>query len=359
MSGRRVVISGAGICSPLGCDWPSFVEGVRAGKEAPTAPFPGAPADVRCHPLSDPTVLGEGLGRGEEPLGALATAAVREALAGAGIEGGDEPLDGVGLVMNTVLGPSTAIEAYLERLRERGPRAARPAQFVDTLLSMPASRVGIALRLRGSTAVLGGGGAIELALDWVRHGREDVVVAGGAEYLSPKCLRYYGMLAERSGSLRAMAAQAAAFCVLEDADHAERRGARPLGELLGSGAASEPQDVSVPWGCDPKGHAQAAAVREALRDASIAAEGIEVVALASGDDVSERAEMEALRTVFVDALSPATLLRPKRMLGEALGASAGLGLAATTAALQGRGGIALVNAFEAGGGVSSLVVRVA
>ena len=359
MSGRRAVITGAGVCSPLGCDWPSFVEGVRAGKEASTARFPGVSADVHCHPLSDPAVLGDGPGRGEEPLGALATVAVREALAAAGIGAGDGPLDGVGLVMNTVLGPSTAIEGYLERLRERGPRASRPAQFVDTLLSMPASRVGIALRLRGSTAVLGGGGAIELALDWVRHGREEVVVAGGAEYLSPKCLRYYQELALRSGSERALAAQAAAFCVLEDAEHAERRGARPLAELMGSGAASEPQDVLLPWGCDRAGRAQAAAVREALRDASISPETVELVALASGDDASEEAETEALRSVFGDALSSVALLRPKRMLGEALGASAGLGLLATVAAVQGGGGIALVNAFEAGGGVSSLVVRVA
>ncbi|MEX2158486.1 MAG: beta-ketoacyl synthase N-terminal-like domain-containing protein [Dehalococcoidia bacterium] len=355
MSVRRVVITGRGVCSPLGCDWPSFDAAVRAGSEASLAPFPGT--DVLCYQLSD-DVLAKRSGRGEEPLGALATVCARQALSDARIEAGDELLDDVGLVMNTALGTSGAIESYLERLRERGPRAARPAQFVDTLLSMPASRVGIALGLRGNTAVLGGSSAFELAFDWVRHGHSPVVVAGGAEYLSPKSLRYYDRLIERSGAPRAKLAQAAAFGVLEDADHAERRGARPLAEVLGSGGASEGQEVSVPWGCDPEGRAQAAAVREALEDASIAGAELGAIVLASGDDVAEQAELTALRSILGDPIVSMRLLRPKRRMGEPLAASAGLALLVTIAALEGSGSIALVNSFEMGGGVSSLVVRV-
>jgi 3-oxoacyl-[acyl-carrier-protein] synthase II len=346
------------VCSPLGCDWPSFADAVRAGIEAPLAPFPGSTTGALCHPLSDPSVLGDALARKEEPLGVLATAAGRQALASSGIEVGEGPLDGVGLVMNTVLGPSTAIEAYLERLRERGPRASRPAQFVDTLLSMPASRIGIALQLRGSTAVLGGSSAVELAFDWVRQGREDVVVAGGAEYLSPKCLRYYELLAERSGSPRAKLGQAAAFCVLEDADHASRRGARPFAEVLGSGAASEPQDAGVPWGCDPEGRAQAAALGGALEDASIAPVEVQTVSLAAADDASEAAELAAVRTVLGEPSSSLMLLRPKRLAGETLGASATLGLLASIASAQGSGAVVVTNAFEMGGAASSLVVHV-
>lgn len=358
MSERKVVITGLGVCSPLGCDWPSFADAVLAGTVAPTAPFPGSTTGVRCHTLSDPDVLGGALERKEEPLGVLATAAAREALASAGIEVAGQPLDDVGLVMNTVLGPSTAIEAYLERLSDRGPRASRPAQFVDTLLSMPASRLGIALRLRGSTAVLGGSSSLELAFDWVRQGREDVVVAGGAEYLSPKCLRYYEMLVERSGSPRALPGQAAAFCVLEDAEHASRRGARPFAEILGSGAASEPQDVCVPWGSDPRGRAQAAAMRAAMSDASVVPADVAAVSLAAGDDASEHAEDTALRDVFDGSSASLTLLRPKRFAGETLGASAGLGLLSAMGALRGGGVVAIVNAFEMGGAISSLVVRV-
>ena len=356
MSIRRVVITGRGVCSPLGCDWPSFAEAIRAGREAKLAPFPGT--DILSYPLSDESVLGEPSRRAEEPVGALATVCARQALSEARIEIGGEPLDDVGLVMNTAYGTSGAFESYLERLRERPPRAARPAQFVDTLLSMPASRVGIALGLRGSTAVLGASSAFELGFDWVRHGRSAVVVAGGAEFLSPKSLRYYDKLIERSGAPRAKLAQAAAFGALEDAEHADRRGARPLAELLGSGSASDAQEVAVPWGCDPEGRAQAAAIREAIDDASVAPAELGAICLAAGDDASDQAELAALRSVLGQSIASMPLLRPKRYLGEALAASAGLALMATIVALEGSGSIALVNSFEMGGGVSSLVVRV-
>ena len=357
MSARPPVITGRGVFSPLGCDWPSFAASVRAGRTAPVAPYPGAVPDdpILFHPLAaDPPA--EGTSTRSEPLSALATAAVRAALDEAGIAVGGGPLDDVGLVMSTAFGPSTAVESYLEVLLTRGPRASRPALFVDTLLSMPASRVGIALGLRGSTAVLGGSDPFELALTWLRQEREHTVVAGGADCLSPKCLRHHRALAGRSGAQRALLAQGAAFVVLEEAGHAQQRAARPLAELLGAGAASEPQDAAVPWSGDPGGGAFAAAMRSALADATVTAGDVTLVALAAGDDASEAGELAAVRDVFG---GPPALLRPKRLFGEALGASGGLGLFAALAELEGSGrpGLGLVNAFEMGGAVSSLVVR--
>lgn len=361
----RAVITGRGVFSPLGCDWPSFSAAVRAKTGAGVGPFPGAPPDdpVPCHLLSEPEALASiHSGRGAEPLGALATAAVRDALAEAGIPVGDAPLDDVGLVMSTALGPSGAVEAYLERLRERGPRASRPAQFVDTLLSMPASRVGMAFRLRGCTAVLGGSSPFELALDWVRDGRERSVVAGGGEYQSPKCLRYHRMLVGRSGAGRPHLAQGAAFIVLERPQDAEERGAEPLGGLLGAGAASEPQEVALPWSTDSEGRAFYLAMRAALADAGLDPGAVQSVALAAGDDASEAGELAAVRAVFGDRPASLSLLRPKRLIGEALGASAGLSVLAALADPGAGTGTeparVMVNAFEMGGAATSLVVEV-
>ncbi len=353
---RRAVITSRGVISPLGCDWPTFASAVQADTKAAPGVFPGS--DVPCYLLSDRELLESFATSRDEPLGRLATAAARQALAEAGFAGRGRPLDDVGLVMNTIFGPSTALETYLERLREAGPRSGRPALFVDTLPSMPASRVGIALKLRGSTAVLGGSSAFELALDWVRYGRERAVVAGGGEYQSPKCLRYLQALAERSGVERAVPAQGAAFVVIEELEGARGRGARPLAELLGASAASEPQDVSLPWNADAEGRAFACAMRGALADASLAPEDVRVAVLASGDDATEAAERAALRAVVGEGAARLTLLRPKRQLGEALGAAAGLGLLAALAALEGgEAGVALVNAFEMGAAVTSLALR--
>jgi len=325
---------------------------VRAGKPAPLVSFPGALLD---DPVPMYVVPEFETGRREgDPLSAIATAAVRAALTEARISLDGAPLDDVGLVMNTVLGPSTATEAYLERLVERGSRAGRPAHFVDTLFSMAASRVGIVFGLRGSTAVLGSSSAFELALDWVRSGRERAVVAGGAEYHSPKVLRYYRALAERSGAERALPGQGAAFVVIEAAERASSRSAVAHAELLGAGAASEPQEASVPWSSEPEGCAFAAAMRSALADAGLEPGDIDAITLAAGDDASEAGELAAVRSVFGEA--PA-LLRPKRLFGEALGGAAGLGLLATLAALEGENKVGMVNAFEMGGGVTSLVLR--
>ncbi|MCI0849793.1 MAG: hypothetical protein J4N26_02440, partial [Chloroflexi bacterium] len=157
--------------------------------------------------------------------------------------------------------------------------------------------------------------------------------------------------------------QGAAFIVLEAAEHARSRGAQPSGELLGAGAAGEPQAVSVPWPADPRGRAFAAAMRAALKDAGLAPLDIDTVVLAAADDASEEGELAALRAVFNGSGESPALLRPKRLLGETLGASAGIGLL-TALAAAGEGEAqgtrtALVNAFEMGGSVSSLIVKAA
>ena len=354
MSDRRVVITGRGVFSPLGCDWPAFAEAIRAARKAPLAQFPGVLPDdpVPYHPLAvDPA---EASPRAE-PMSALVTAAVGAALAEAGIACSSGPLDDVGLVASTAFGPSGAAESYLETLLAKGPRAARPALFVDTLVSMPASRTGIALGLRGSTAALGGSDPFEVALTWLRQGREHTIVAGGGDYLSAKSVRHHRQLARRSGAERARLAQGAGFLVLEEAEHAGQRRARAFGEVLGAWGASEPQAVAVPWSNDASGCAFAAAMRGALADAGLTPGDVSLVSLAAGDDASEGGELAAVLEVF--EATPA-LLRPKRLLGEALGASGSLSALAALAALEGAGGVALVNGFEMGGAVSSAVIRV-
>lgn len=358
MSRGAAAITGRGVLSPAGNGWPSFAEAVREGRQAPTAAFPSTLPDdpVRYHPIAEGAALD---GHGRDPLAAMATAAIQQALTEAGIETGRGPLDDVGLVMNTGFGPSQALEAHLEQLRAKGPLAARPALFVETLLSMPAGRAAISLGLRGSSGVVNGGDPFQLALDWIRAGRERVVVAGGADCLSAKTLRHHRRLASERGAERALLAQGAAFVVLEEPASAARRGAAGLGELLGCGAASVPQEVNLPWPTADSSDAVARSMAEALRDAGLPPDAVAGVCLASGDEAGQGQEARALEAVL-GGRTPATFA-PKALLGEALGASGALGLlvALAWAGCQRfeRGQAILVNAFELGGAISTLVVR--
>jgi 3-oxoacyl-[acyl-carrier-protein] synthase II len=296
------------------------------------------------------------VGKRDEPLSTLAIATVGQALAEAGIQAGEVPLDDVGFVMNNVLGPSGAVESYIEALDVKGPRPMKPSHFVDTILSMPGSRVGIAYKLRGSTAVLGGSSPFEVALSWLRQGREHTVVAGAGEALSPKCIRYHRELARRSGAERSPLGQGAAFFVLESPERASTRGVRAYGEILGAGAASEPQESSVPWSVDPRGRAFELSVCSALADAYIDPDDITLVSLAAGDDAARTCELAGVERVL-GSLAGVQILLPKQLFGEAFGASSGLCLLAALAELEARGGTAIVNALEMGGAVTSLIVR--
>lgn len=353
---RSAVITGRGAISALGPDMVSFAAAVRGRRPPALCPAPDSTA-------ADPPLcytLPEGLlpnGKRDEPLSVLATMAVAQALAEAGIEAGDAPLDDVGLIMNNVLGPSGAVESYIEALAAKGPRPMKPTHFVDTLLSMPASRVGIALKLRGSTAVMGGTSPFELALSWLRRGREHTVVAGAGECLSPKCIRFHRELAGRSGSERLPLGQGAAFLVLETPDEAERRGATSYGEILGAGAASEPQVAAVPWSVDPSGRAFELSMRAALADAHVSMDAVTLIGLAAGDAESQLGEAAGVERVFGMKVASLEFRRPKQLFGEALAASAGLALLATLVELEGSASTAIVSSFEQGGAVTSLVVR--
>jgi 3-oxoacyl-[acyl-carrier-protein] synthase II len=352
---RHAVITGRGAISAIGPDVASFAAAVRARKGVIPTPAPGCSADAPlCYTIP------EGLlpaGKRDEPLSTLAIATAGQALKEAGIETGEAPLDDVGFVMNNVLGPSGAVESYIEALAVKGPRPMKPTHFVDTLLSMPGSRVGIAHKLRGSTAVLGGSSPFELALSWLRQGREHTVLAGAGEALSPKCIRYHHELAGRSGAERQPLGQGAAFLVLEAPDHANARGARRYGEILGAGAASEPQESSVPWSVDPAGRAFELAAQAALADAAVRLEDITFFSLAAADLESQACETAGIGRVFGSRMAQIELRRPKQLFGEALGGSSGLCLLGTLVELESIGGMALVNSFEMGGAVTSLVVR--
>ncbi|MEU4655536.1 beta-ketoacyl-[acyl-carrier-protein] synthase family protein [Streptomyces sp. NPDC023723] len=255
------------------------------------------------------------------------------------------------VVIGTAIGGARAIPGQATVLREEGPRRINP--YLMTLLMPNACAGTVALRLgaRGGahtpvSACASGTEAIAVALDLIRLGRADVVVAGGAEScLHPMTLAGFAQLralscrmddpeaasrpfdADRDGFVLG---EGAGMLVLERPEHAEARGARALGTLLGAAVTSDAHHIMAP---DPEGTGAARCVADALRDAGLTPGDIgHVNSHGTATPVGDLAESRALRQVF-GGHQPA-VTATKSCTGHLLGASGAVEAVATVLALR-------------------------
>jgi 3-oxoacyl-[acyl-carrier-protein] synthase II len=217
----------------------------------------------------------------------------------------------------------------------------------------PAATVGLDLVARAGvhtpvSACASGAEAIALALDLLRAGRADVVVAGGTE-AAIASLPIAGFAAMRALSTRDgdpqeasrpydkgrdgfVLGEGAAILVLETAEHARARGARVYAELAGAGTSSDAHHVAAP---EPSGAGAARALGLALRDASLTPDDIaHVNAHATSTPLGDIAEASALRTALGDAISGINVTATKSCTGHLLGAAGALEAAVTVLSLH-------------------------
>lgn len=336
------MITGLGAVSAVGNDvatlWSSLLEG-RPGAAPVSAfdasPFPaGIGCEVRGLDLA-PRVL-PAAGR----CALLAVAAGEQALRQAGLSPGDR--DGLDLVLGTTMGEACWLESWDPAAVREG---AVPAE--DLARSGPdrvGSDVAAELGLGGAVGVVAaacaaGNYALARALDLVRLGRVERVLAGGADAFSRVAFTGFARL----GALAAEACrpfdagrdglvlgEGAAFLVVESASAARRRGAVPLAELAGAGLSADAHHIVAP---DPEATGAARALAGALADAGVApAEVGWISAHGTGTPANDRAEVVAARRVFGRAGPPMSSI--KALTGHALGAASALEAVAAVCALR-------------------------
>ena len=209
----------------------------------------------------------------------------------------------------------------------------------------PAAQVSMALGLRGpvfgvTSACSSANHAIISALDLLRCGRADVMVAGGTEApLTFGSLRAWESLRVLSKDLcRPFSAnrdglvlgEGAAVAVLETLDHALARGANILGELAGGGMSGDAADIVSPTLEGP-----VAAIRGCLTDAGLNADDIDYVnAHGTATKTNDKTETEAIKTVFGERAGDIAISSTKAMHGHCLGASGGLEVIACVNAIN-------------------------
>jgi len=343
--GKRVVITGMGVVSPLG-DSParlhdSLCQGLSAIK--PIQLFStvglGCPLGGEIIDFDAAKYLGQRNLRPLDRTSRLVGSAAQLALEHSGWSAEMRAAQEVGLVLGTMFCSLHTISEFDRRALEAGPAYASPMDFSNTVINAAAGQTAIVHNLRGvnttiSTGVTSGLEAISYATDLIRTGRARALLSGGADEL---CFEsFYGF--DRAGFLcrsndsagdfpipfdtrrNGLAlGEGAALLVLEDAELARERGARIFGEIKGRGSS---YDCSRGRNGSDAVEAIASAIRQALSDAFLLPHEIDCLsASANGSQVGDRREAEGVFTGLSGQTHRLPVTAIKSMLGETLGAS--------------------------------------
>ncbi len=380
-TGRKVVVTGVGATSPLGGDvqttWQAALEG-RSGVRTIVADWLDSyelPVTFAAQ-LAVPT--DQAISRVEtrrlDPSGQMALAAAREAWKDAGQP--EVEAERLGVVCASGIGGVWTLLSAYDVLKEKGPRRVFPLTVPMLMPNGPAAAIGIELGARAGvhtpvSACASGAEAMGYALDMIRNGRADVVVAGGTEAaIHPLPIAGFAAmqalstrndapeLASRpydSGRDGFVLGEGAALVVLEAEEHARARGATVYGELVSVGVTSDGYHIAAP---DPEGTGAARAMRAALEAGGIdPSEVAHLNAHATSTPAGDVAEAKAIRSALGSATDGVAVSATKSMTGHLLGAAGALEGVFTLLALRDRVAPPTINVDDLDPDVDLDVVR--
>jgi 3-oxoacyl-[acyl-carrier-protein] synthase II len=362
---RTVVVTGIGATTPLGGDAASTWEGLVAGKSGvkPLTQEWAADQAVRiAAPVAvEPTeTIPRPQARRLDRSAQFALIAAQEAWKDAGFTGkagedGNVDPDRLGAVIASGIGGVTTLLDQYDVLKEKGVRRVSPHTVPMLMPNGPSANVGLLVGARAGvhtpvSACASGAEAIGYAIEMIRTGRADVVVAGGTEAaIHPLPIAAFGNMMAMSknnenpeGASRPydvdrdgfVLGEGAGVIVLESAEHAARRGARVYAEAVGQGISADSHDIVQP---EPEGRGISHALQNLLDRTDLdPAEIVHVNAHATSTPAGDVAELKALRKVFGDDTDHIAVSATKSMTGHLLGGAGGVESVATVLALYHR-----------------------
>ncbi|WP_330304307.1 MULTISPECIES: beta-ketoacyl-[acyl-carrier-protein] synthase family protein [unclassified Streptomyces] len=362
---RTVVVTGIGATTPLGGDAASTWEGLVAGKSGvrPLEQEWAADQAVRIAAqiaVEPGEVIPRPQARRLDRSAQFALIAAKEAWADAGFTdkaGEDTSVDPdrLGAVIASGIGGVTTLLDQYDVLKEKGVRRVSPHTVPMLMPNGPSANVGLLVGARAGvhtpvSACASGAEAIGYAIEMIRTGRADVVVAGGTEAaIHPLPIAAFGNMMAMSknnddpqGASRPydvardgfVLGEGAGVLVLESAEHAAARGARVYVEAVGQGISSDGHDIVQP---EPEGRGIAQALQNLLDSTDLdPAEIMHVNAHATSTPAGDVAELKALRKVFGDDTDHFAVSGTKSMTGHLLGGAGGIESVASVLALYNR-----------------------
>lgn len=348
MAKKHIVVTGLGVVSPLGNSVDTFWANIKAGvcgigpltKFNPERLNVKVAAEVKDFditkymPLKDSRRLGL--------FSQYAVAAAVDAWEDAGLtDAGCDPAR-VGVILGVGVGGKDADEEGYKTLFDRGPARLGPMVIPKIIPNECAGNVSIALNAKGPvlavvTACSASTDAIGVALDMIRAGRADVVIAGGTEAaITEYCVG--GFQAMHALSLNPDPATAcrpfdkdrngfvmgegSAILIMESEEHAKSRGAKIYGEVAGYGAGADAYHVCAP---DPEAVGIILAEKMAIADAGIAPSEVDYInAHGTSTGLNDPMETKAAKAVFGEHAYKLKMSSSKSMTGHLLGATGAL-----------------------------------
>jgi 3-oxoacyl-[acyl-carrier-protein] synthase II len=348
---RRVVVTGLGVVTALGCETPEFWDNICAGKSgvgritrfdcaAFKVNFGGEVSTFNAAQHLDlPEKEIKKLDRFVQFAMVAADKAVRQS--GMDFSQGDPYRHGV--LVGSGIGGLHEIEQQHTTLFDRGPSRVSPFMIPKLMVNAASGNISVLWKLRGpnsavATACASATNAIGDAYKLIQHGIADVMITGGSEAaITPMGLSGFARmqaLSTRTESPQTASrpfdvgrdgfvmAEGAGIAVLEEYEHAKRRGATILAEVLGYGMSADGNHMTAP---DPEGRGAAYAMNAALRDAKLDPDGIDYInAHGTSTPLGDKAETVAIKTVFQEHARRLCVSSTKSHLGHQLGASGGV-----------------------------------
>lgn len=342
---RRVVITGMGAITPIGNSVEEFWNSIKEGKTGFGSITYFDTADYRCKLAAevkdfDPTqYMDKKSARRMEQFCQFAVAAAGQAISDAGLTMEQEDPYMVGCSVGSGIGSLQAMEREYDRLKEKGPGRVGPMLVPLMISNMAAGNVSIAYGLKGKslnvvTACATGTHSIGEAYRTIQYGDADVMVAGGTESsITPIGIAGFSALTALSFSEDPQRAsipfdkdrngfvmgEGSAVVVLEELEHAKRRGAKIYAELIGYGCSSDAYHITSPA---EDGSGAATAMLNALKDGGVAPEKLTYInAHGTSTHHNDLFETRAIKLAFGEHAYDLKINSTKSMVGHLLGAA--------------------------------------
>ena len=356
---RRVVITGMGTVNPLATDVPSFWQGLLAGRSGigKLEQFDTSAFKVRIggevKSWNPEKYLDSKTARRMDRYAQFGVVAAIEAVADSGLDFKREDPFRCGVILGSGIGGLNEFEEQHTRFFQGGPGKISPFVIPKMMGNAASANISIHLGLCGvntavATACASAANAIADAFHTIQRDEADIMVTGGTE----AAITHMGLggfcsaraLSQRNDNPTAASrpfdkerdgfvlSEGAGLIILEDYEHASKRGAYIYAEFLGAGSSADAHNITAPH---PEGIGAIRAMQQGLRQARLAPVDIQYInAHGTSTELGDVAETRAVKQVFGDHARNLAISSTKSMVGHLLGASGGVEIIATILSLK-------------------------